>query len=81
MFVVMTRVQELAAVAAHLDDDQLAGLVAFARYLKGESVYATAPPEALASIERGLEQAQRGETAPSSDVFRRLRDKHGLGGA
>jgi predicted DNA-binding antitoxin AbrB/MazE fold protein len=31
--------------------------------------------EALASIERGLEQAARGETSPAEDVLRRLRAK------
>lgn len=50
----------------------------YARYLEGDSVYATASPEALASIERGLEQAERGETAPAADVFQRAREKLGL---
>lgn len=77
----MTRAQELAKVAAQLDDHQLDGLIAYARYLEGDSIHATAPPEALASIERGLKQAERGETTPVADVFKRLREKHGLDGA
>ncbi|MDZ4843519.1 MAG: hypothetical protein SH859_15440 [Hyphomicrobium aestuarii] len=77
----MTRTQELTAVADQLNEDQLAGLLAYARYLEGDSVHATASPEALTSIERGLEQAERGETSPAADVFKRLRQKNGLEGA
>ena len=62
-------------MADQLDDEQLAVLIAYARYLEGDSVYATASPEALASIERGLEQAESGETTPAADVFKRLRDR------
>jgi hypothetical protein len=58
----MTKTQQLAAVAQKLTDEQIDALLNFAQSMTEEPFYETAPSEALASLERGLEQLARGET-------------------
>lgn len=71
----MTKIDQLARAAATLSDDHIDGLIAYAAYLAGRPLYHVAPPEVLASIDRGLAQHARGDTAPATTVFDRLQAK------
>ena len=68
----MTKTEQLAAVAGRLSEEQIDALLSFARSMTEESFYDKAPPEALASLERGLEQVARGETVSLDELSRRL---------
>lgn len=68
----MTKIEQLNAVAQALNDEQVDALISFAQALRDEPFYDRAPPEALASIERGLAQIARGEMAPLEELARRL---------
>lgn len=58
----MTKAEQLTAVANQLSDEQVEALLSFARSMADRtSFYEEAPPEALASLERGLDQLRRGE--------------------
>lgn len=68
----MTKIEQLTRTATALPDEQIDGLIAYARYLATEPVYYTAPPEALASLERGLAEHAAGTARPADEVFARL---------
>jgi predicted transcriptional regulator len=69
----MTKTEQLTAVAARLTEEQVEALLSFARSMADEPFYSKAPPEALASIERGLEQIARGEAVSLDELGRRLK--------
>lgn len=71
----MTKVEQLTRTAATLSDEHIDGLIAYAAYLAGQPVYYAAPPEVLASIDRGLAEHARGSTVPATTVFDRLQAK------
>jgi predicted transcriptional regulator len=61
----MTKTEQLVDVAQALTDAQLDGVLAYARYLRGQSYYMTASADALASIDRGLADASAGRVIPA----------------
>ena len=69
----MTKAEQLTAVAERLSEEQIEALLSFARSMAEEPFYEKAPPEALASLERGLEQVARGETMLLDDFADRLK--------
>ena len=71
----MSKIEQLTRTAAALSDEQIDGLIVYAAYLAGRPYYYSAPPEALASIERGLEQHERGDTVTATAAFDRLQAK------
>jgi Holliday junction resolvase len=68
----MTKAEQLTVVAERLSEEQIEALLSFARSMTGEPYYDKAPPEALASLELGLEQVARGETISLDELSRRL---------
>jgi len=68
----MTKTERLTAVAERLTDEQIDALLYFAQSMAGEAFYDKAPPEARASLERGLEQIARGETVSLDELAERL---------
>ena len=68
----MTKAEQLTAVAERLSEEQIEALLSFARSMAEEPFYEKAPPEALASLERGLEQIARGETVSLDELSKRL---------
>jgi hypothetical protein len=68
----MTKTEQLSAIAERLSDEQVDSLLFFARSMAQKPFYDTAPPEALASLDRGLEQIERGETLSLDDLSERL---------
>jgi hypothetical protein len=68
----MTKTEQLTAVAAQLSEEQVEALLSFAQSMAGEPFFENAPPEALASLERGLEQIARGETMSLDALSKRL---------
>jgi hypothetical protein len=68
----MTKTEQLAVVAGRLSEDQIDALLSFAQSMADEPFYEKAPPEALASLERGLEQIARGETVSLDELSKRL---------
>ena len=68
----MTKTEQLTVVAAQLSEEQIDALLFFAKSMADEPYYATAPQEALASLERGLDQLDRGETASLDELAKRL---------
>jgi hypothetical protein len=77
----MKRTEQLTRAAEVLSDEQLEGLVAYARYLKSESYYTTAPDDVLQSIERGLDDSAAGRVTSGADVFQRINKKLSARGA
>lgn len=77
MNVAMTKTELLTAEVSDLTDEQVDGLIAYARYLKSEPMYYSAPPEVLASIERGLADAEAERVSPGEKVLDGLRKKLG----
>lgn len=71
----MTKLDRLTQAASTLRDEQLDGLLGYVESLSAAPFYYSAPPEALASIERGLAQVANGETMPGEEVFARLQAK------
>ena len=69
----MTKAEQLTAIAERLSEEQIEALLSFARSMAEEPFYEKAPPEALASLERGLEQVARGETMLLDDFADRLK--------
>jgi predicted transcriptional regulator len=70
----MTKAEQLTAVAQRLSDEQIDALLSFARAMAEDvSFYDQAPPEALASLERGLGQIARGEHVSLDELSRRLK--------
>jgi hypothetical protein len=69
----MTKTEQLTAVAEHLSDEQIDALLYFAQSMADEPFYGVAPPEALASLERGLEQIARGEVVSIEELDDRLK--------
>jgi predicted transcriptional regulator len=68
----MTKIEQLTSVAQQLSDDQVADLLALAQSMAEAPFYDRAPPEALASIERGLAQIARGEDIALEEYAKRL---------
>ena len=68
----MTKAEQLTAVAKRLSEEQMDALLSFARSMTEEAYYDKAPPEALASLQRGLEQTARGETVSLDELSKRL---------
>jgi hypothetical protein len=68
----MSKTEQLAAVAERLSEEQVDALLSLAHSMVDEPFYDKAPPEALASLERGLEQIARGETVSLDELSRRL---------
>lgn len=71
----MTKIEQLTAMAQPLPDDQLDGLIAYARYLSSEPHYYSLPADVLASIERGAAEHAAGQSVPAEDALRRLRNR------
>ncbi|MGD9804548.1 MAG: hypothetical protein AB7E81_08540 [Hyphomicrobiaceae bacterium] len=69
----MSKIDDLTRVAAGLSDQQLDGLIDFARNLASQPYFENAPPEARHAIERGMSQYHSGFSEPAADVFRHLR--------
>lgn len=69
----MTKAEQLTVVAERLSEEQIDALLSFARSMTEEPFYDKAPPDALASLERGLEQLARGETTLLDDFADRLK--------
>jgi len=69
----MTKTEQLTAVVGRLTEEQVDALLSFAQSMAEEPVYKKAPPEALASIELGLEQLARGETVSLDELDVRLK--------
>jgi hypothetical protein len=68
----MSKTEQLAAVAERLSEEQVDALLSLAHSMVDEPFYDKAPPEALASLDRGLEQIARGETVSLDELSRRL---------
>jgi hypothetical protein len=68
----MTKIEQIAREAQALSDHQLEAALEFIRSMKREPLFYSAPPEALASLERGLAEVGRGETLSLEEVDRRL---------
>ena len=71
----MTKIEQLTEAATALTEEQLDGLLAYTKYLTGETYYSTASDDARASIERGLAQHAAGDTVLATSVFARLQTK------
>jgi hypothetical protein len=69
----MSRTERLTAVAERLTSEQLEALLDFAQSMAEEPFYHRAPPEALASLERGLEQLAGGEAVTLDELADRLK--------
>jgi hypothetical protein len=68
----MTKTERLTAVAESLTSEQVDALLDFAQSMAEEPFYDRAPSEALASLERGLGQLERGETVSLEELAGRL---------
>ena len=68
----MDKTLELADAASKLSDEQLAALIELARAMSERPFYEQAPPAALASLERGLAQLERGESVSLDELAERL---------
>jgi predicted transcriptional regulator len=68
----MSKTDQLIAVAERLSEEQVDALLVLARSMADEPYLRRAPPEALASIQRGLEQIERGETVSLEELSKRL---------
>jgi|ABSP01.1.fsa_nt_gi hypothetical protein len=68
----MTKIEQISQEAAALSDYQLEAALEFIRGMKQDPFFYAAPPEALASIERGREQLARGEQIELEELSRRL---------
>jgi hypothetical protein len=68
----MSKTEQLAAVAERLSEEQVDALLSLAHSMVDEPFYDKAPPEALASLERGLEQIARGNTISLDGLSTRL---------
>jgi len=68
----MTKAEQLTAVAERLSEEQIDALLAFARSMTEDPFFENAPPEALESLRRGLEQVDRGETVSLDEISKRL---------
>lgn len=69
----MTKTEQLTAVVGRLSEEQVDALLSFAQSMAEEPFYEGAPPEALASIELGLEQLARGERVSLDELDVRLK--------
>jgi predicted transcriptional regulator len=68
--VTMTKLEKLTQAATALSDDQLDGVLSYVQSLSSEPFYNSAPPEALASIERGLADARAGRVIDGEEAFK-----------
>ena len=65
----MSKSEQLASAARSLNDEQLDGLIAFAQYLASEAYVDTAPASVLASIDRGIADAEAGRVVFGSRLL------------
>lgn len=68
----MTKVDQLAAAAESLSDQQLDVLIDITRAMKDEPFYYSAPPEALALLDQGLAEIAAGQTIAGDEVMGRI---------
>ena len=68
----MSKTEELVREVAKLSDEQVATLIDLARSMAERPFYETAPPEALASLDRGLAQLERGDTLTLDELAKRF---------
>jgi hypothetical protein len=69
----MSRTERLTAVVERLTNEQIEALLDFAQSMADEPFYERAPPAALASLDRGLEQLARGESVGLDELADRLK--------
>jgi hypothetical protein len=69
----MGKLEDLTKVAAELSDQQLEGLIDFARTLTREAYFYGAPGGAHDAVARGLAQYRSGSSEPASKAFEDLR--------
>ena len=69
----MTQLEKLEAAAKALSEPQIEALIGFARSMQGKAYFDTAPPEAIASIERGLAQIDAGLTLSLDELSARMK--------
>jgi hypothetical protein len=69
----MGKLEDLTEVAAELSDQQLDGLIDFARALTHEAYFHGAPDEVRDAVARGLAQHRSGSSEPASKTFDELR--------
>ena len=68
----MTRTEQLTGVAARLSEEQVDALPSFAGSMADERFHEKAPPRALVSLERGLEQIARWGAVSADELSKRL---------
>jgi predicted transcriptional regulator len=68
----MGKFEQLREAAEALGDPELDALIAYARSLNSSAFYDNAPADARASIKRGLEQLEAGQTVTLEELSRRL---------
>ena len=68
----MTKVEQLTNVANTLSNDQLDGLIAYTHHLSSEPFYTSAPKEVLASIDRGIDDADAGRVVSRTTLLERI---------
>ena len=68
----MSRTDELIREAAKLSDAQVAALIDLARSMAERPFFEIAPPEALASLDRGLAQLECGDTLTLDELAKRF---------
>jgi hypothetical protein len=71
----MTKLDILNDTARSLSSEQLEALIDFARSMGKRRFADTAPPEALAALDKGLAEIRQGQTVAGPDVFDRLDKK------
>ena len=68
----MTKLDILADSARALSKDQLDALIDFPESMGKRPYIETAPPEALAALDKGLAEIRDGLTVSGTDVFDRI---------
>jgi predicted transcriptional regulator len=63
------KTEQIVREAASLTDEQQAAALDFIQAMKREPFYYSAPPEAVAALDKGLAEIAAGETVDGEDVF------------
>lgn len=71
----MSKIDKLTEIAGKLTEDQIEGLIHHAQLLLDEPFLDQAPPEALQSLERGLEDEREGRVIEARVAFDMLEKK------